>query len=63
MEICGVAISNVLSLVTCFVELMFYSGTVWGFSFLEYVFKEEKILEKEKCKNVDPAGSLEIFKF
>ena len=63
MEICGVAISNVLSLVTCFIELMFYSGTVWGFSFLEYVFKEEKILEKEKCKNVDPAGSSEIFKF
>ena len=61
MEICGVAISNVLSLVTCFLELMFYSGTVWGFSFLEYIFKEEKIFEKEKCENVDPAGNFKIF--
>ena len=60
MKICGVAISNVLSLVTCFLELMFYSGTVWGFSFMEYIFKEEKILEKEKCENVDPAGSSKI---
>ena len=55
------AISNVLSLLTCFLELMFYSGTVWGFSFLEYIFKEEKIFEKEKCENVDPAGNFKIF--
>ena len=40
---------------------MFYSGTVWGFSFLEYIFKEEKIFEKEKCENVDPAGNFKIF--
>ena len=61
MQLCGVAISNVLSLLTCFLELMFYSGTVWGFSFLEYIFKEEKIFEKEKCENVDPAGNFKIF--
>ena len=60
MQLCGVAISNVLSLLTCFLELMFYSGTVWGFSFLEYIFKEEKIFEKEKCENVDPAGNFKI---
>ena len=56
-----VAVSNVLSLLTCFLELMFYSGTVWGFSFLEYIFKEEKIFEKEKCDNVDPEGKFRIF--
>ena len=61
MESCGVAISNVLSLLSCFLELMFYSGTVWGFSFLEYIFKEEKIFEKEKCEDVDPAGTFKYF--
>ena len=32
-------------------ELFLYSGTVWGFSFLEFIFKQEMILYDEFCQN------------
>jgi len=42
-------LSNILALLTAFFELFLFSGTVFGFSFLEYIWKKELILYDEQC--------------
>ena len=50
--------SSNISLATAFIELFFYSGTVFGFSFLEYIWKEELIFFNEKCTAQDDPNEL-----
>ena len=47
---------NILSFVLWSIELFCFSGICFGFTFIEFILKEEQILKDEFCENVDQDG-------